>query len=168
VRKPFLVCWKRHPPWFTKFEFEKFFSLFYIISTQGSYIQQKLDTNSCFAKLRAISNLFSFFYTPCISSTAIYSDVCTTYHLGVRSTLWIDLTNYSLLPNGLVSMLTYFSMSGADKYYIPMFSWTNVLLAVLRLNNKVIFNPTSTKHKTLAIGWKRIIGKAGHFLRNYN
>jgi hypothetical protein len=41
------------------------FSLFYIISTQGSYIHQKLDTNSCFSKLRAISNLFSFFYTPC-------------------------------------------------------------------------------------------------------
>jgi hypothetical protein len=35
------------------------FSLFYIISTQKSYIvYQKLDTNSCFAKLRAISNLF--------------------------------------------------------------------------------------------------------------
>jgi hypothetical protein len=53
VRKPFLVCWKRHTPWFTKFEFEKFFSLFYIISTQRNYIHPKLDTNSCFAKLRA-------------------------------------------------------------------------------------------------------------------
>jgi hypothetical protein len=61
VRKPFLVCWKRHTPWFTKFEFEKFFSLFYILSTQRSYIHKKLDTNSCFVKLRAISNLFSFF-----------------------------------------------------------------------------------------------------------
>jgi hypothetical protein len=60
--------------------------------------------------------------------------------------LLIDLTNYSLLLNGLVSMLTYFSISGADKDYIPMFSWTNLFLAVLRLNNKVIFNPT--KHKT--------------------
>jgi hypothetical protein len=58
----------------------------------------------------------------------------------------IDLTDYSLLPNGLVSLLTYFSMSGADKDYIPMFPWTNLFLAVLRLNNKVIFNPT--KHKT--------------------
>jgi hypothetical protein len=29
--------------------------------------------------------------------------------------------------------------SGADKDYIPMFSWTNLFLAVLRLNNKVIF-----------------------------
>jgi hypothetical protein len=62
VRKPFLVCWKRHPPpWFTKFEFEKLLPFFYIISTQRSYIHQKLDTNSCFANLRAISNLCSFF-----------------------------------------------------------------------------------------------------------
>jgi hypothetical protein len=36
------------PPWFTKYEFEKFFSLFYIISTQRSNIHQQLDTNSCF------------------------------------------------------------------------------------------------------------------------
>jgi hypothetical protein len=60
-----LICWKRHTPWFTKFEFEKFFSLFYIISCQRSYIYKKPDTNRCFPKLRAISNLFSFFYTPC-------------------------------------------------------------------------------------------------------
>ena len=52
----------------------------------------------------------------------------------------IDLTDYSL---------TYFRMSGADKDYIPMFScMTNLFLAVLRLTNKVIFNPT--KHKTLS------------------
>ena len=36
-------------------------------SVQGSYIHQKLDTNSCFAKLKANSYLFSFFYTPCIA-----------------------------------------------------------------------------------------------------
>jgi hypothetical protein len=38
--------------------------IFFIIlhySTQRSYIHQKLDTNSCFAKLRANSYLFSFF-----------------------------------------------------------------------------------------------------------
>jgi hypothetical protein len=57
----------------------------------------------------------------------------------------IDLTDYSLLHNGLVSMLTYFNMPGADKDYIPMFSWTNLFLAVLRFNNKVIFNPTKDK-----------------------
>jgi hypothetical protein len=56
---------EKTPPWFTKFEFGKFFSLFYIISTQISYTHQTLDTNSCFAKLRANSYLFSFFYTPC-------------------------------------------------------------------------------------------------------
>ena len=60
-------------------------------------------------------------------------------------------TDYSLLTNGLVSMLTYFSMSGADKDYIPMFSWTNLFLAVLRLNNKVIYNPA--KHKTWVSIW---------------
>jgi hypothetical protein len=55
---------EKTPPWFTKFEFKKFFSLFYIISTQRSYIYiyKKPDTNRCFAKLRAISNLFSFFW----------------------------------------------------------------------------------------------------------
>ena len=58
----------------------------------------------------------------------------------------IDLTDHSLKDNGLVSMLTYYSMSGANKDYIPMFSWTNLFLAVLTPKNKVIFNPT--KHKT--------------------
>ena len=48
-------------------------------------------------------------------------------------------------------MLTYFSMSGTDKDYIPMFSWTNLFLAVLKLNNKVISNPT--KHKTWVSIW---------------
>jgi hypothetical protein len=32
---------EKTPPWFTKFEFENFFSLFYIISTQISYIYKK-------------------------------------------------------------------------------------------------------------------------------
>jgi hypothetical protein len=40
----FSLLEKAHPPWFTKFEFEKLFSLFYIISTQRSYIHKKLDT----------------------------------------------------------------------------------------------------------------------------
>ena len=65
--------------------------------------------------------------------------------MGTNTRLLIDLTD-SFLPNGLVSMLTYFRMSGEDKDYIPVFSWTNSFLAVLRLNNKVIFNPT--QHKT--------------------
>ena len=65
ARAIFSLLEKTHPPpRFTKFEFKKFFSLFYIISTQRSYIYKKPDTNRCFAKLRAISNLFSFFIHP--------------------------------------------------------------------------------------------------------
>jgi hypothetical protein len=52
----FSLLEKTPPPWFTKFELGKFFSLFYLISTQRSYIHQKLDINGCFAKLRTISN----------------------------------------------------------------------------------------------------------------
>jgi hypothetical protein len=58
--------------WLTKFVFENFFSLFYIISTQRSYIYKKLDTNSGFSKLRAI--IFQicsvFLDTPCALNTA--------------------------------------------------------------------------------------------------
>ena len=82
VRKPFLVCWKRHTSLVYKFEFEKFFPLFNIISSQRSYVYQKLDINSCFAKLRAISNLFSFFlytlyilYMYCFNSALRWKDV---------------------------------------------------------------------------------------------
>jgi hypothetical protein len=46
-------------------------------------------------------------------------------------------------------------MSGADKDYILMFSWTNLFLAVLRLNNKVIFNPAKNKAR---ISIKEAIG----------
>jgi hypothetical protein len=60
----------------------------------------------------------------------------------------IDLTDYSLLTNGLVSMLTYFSISGADKDYIPMFSWTNLFLAVLTGSiTKEFSTLLSTKHE---------------------
>jgi hypothetical protein len=52
---------KTHPPGSQNLSF---FSLFYIISTQGSYIHQKLDTNSCFAKLRAIQIYSVFFIHP--------------------------------------------------------------------------------------------------------
>jgi hypothetical protein len=55
-QRQLMTKWKLgYTPWFTKFEFENSF-LFYIISTQRSYIYKKLDTNSCFAKLN----------TPCI------------------------------------------------------------------------------------------------------
>jgi hypothetical protein len=82
-----------------------------------------------------IKNLYILRQQNCEKLVPYYSDTPT------------DLTDYYLLPNGLVSMLTYFSLSGADKD-IPMLSWTNLFLAVLRLNNRVIFNPTITKHKT--------------------
>jgi hypothetical protein len=63
----------------------EFFSLFYIIITQKTYIHKKLDTNSCFAKLRAISNLFSFFlytlYVPrsTFQANALCQEIRTTW-----------------------------------------------------------------------------------------
>ena len=50
----------------------------------------------------------------------------------------IDLTDYSFLPIGLVSMLTQFSITSSDRNYIPMFSRTELFLVYLRLNNKVV------------------------------
>ena len=86
VREPFLVSWKRHPPWFTKFEFEKFFSLFYIISTQRSYIYKTSDKNRCFEKLRAISNLFNFFYTPCSANLcSLFLLTCISFNIVLTS-----------------------------------------------------------------------------------
>ena len=58
----------------------------------------------------------------------------------------IDLTDYSFLPNSLVSMLTYFSMSSIDKGYIPIFSNTKLFLVDLRPNNKVVFSRSA--HET--------------------
>jgi hypothetical protein len=82
----FSLSEKTHPPWFTKFVFEKFFSLFYIISTQRSYIHKKLATNSCCAKLRAISNLFSFFlYTLYRYPLLLYILYCTLFKLPVKT-----------------------------------------------------------------------------------
>ena len=54
----------------------------------------------------------------------------------------IDLTDYSILPNSLVSMLTYFSMSSTDEGYIPIFSYTKLFLVDFRPNNKVVFSRT--------------------------
>ena len=55
----------------------------------------------------------------------------------------IDLTDYSFLPNSLVSMLTYFGMSSTDEGYIPIFSYTELFLVDLRQNNKVVFSRTA-------------------------
>ena len=43
----------------------------------------------------------------------------------------IDLTDYSFLPDGLVSMLTYFSMSGADKIIFACFPGRSCFLLFL-------------------------------------
>ena len=51
------------PPGLQNFSSRNFFIILHK-STQRNYIYQKLDTNSCFAKLRASSNLFSFFIHP--------------------------------------------------------------------------------------------------------
>jgi len=47
-------------------------------------------------------------------------------------------TDYLFLPNSLVSMLTHFSITGTDRYYIPMFSQAKLFLVDLRLDNKVV------------------------------
>ena len=73
VREPFQICLKIRIPLDSKHLNFKIFLLFYITSTQTIYVNQKLHTLSRFATLRAISNLFRFFfYTPCILKT-IYS-----------------------------------------------------------------------------------------------
>ena len=51
----------------------------------------------------------------------------------------IDVTDYSFLPNSLLSMVAHFSITGTDENYIPMFSKTNLFLVDLRLDNKVAF-----------------------------
>jgi hypothetical protein len=85
VRKPFLVCWKRHTPLVHKIWVRKlFFIILHYISTQKSYIHQKLNANSCFAKLRANSYLFSFFYTPCIGCISWCVALCWN-HNGLRA-----------------------------------------------------------------------------------
>ena len=50
----------------------------------------------------------------------------------------IDLTDYSFLPNSLVSILTNFSMSCSDKGYLPIFSYTKLFLVDLRPDNKFV------------------------------
>ena len=50
----------------------------------------------------------------------------------------IDLTDYSFLPNSLVSILTNLRITSADGNHIPMFSESQMFLDDLRLNNKVV------------------------------
>ena len=62
------------------------------------------------------------------------------YHYGSQP---IDLTNYSFLPNSLVSMLTHFSVTSTDGNYIPMFFWTKLFLVDVRPSNKVVISSTA-------------------------
>ena len=59
------------------------------------------------------------------------------------SKIQIDLTDYSFLPNSLISMLTYFNMFSTDEGYIPIFFFTKLFLVDLRPNNKVVFCRTA-------------------------
>ena len=52
----------------------------------------------------------------------------------------IDLTDYSRLPNGLVSMFAFFSLASVRKGYVPTtFFCTNLFVVELKLNHKLIF-----------------------------
>jgi hypothetical protein len=61
-------------------------------------MQQKRDTTSCFAKLRAISNLFSFFIHPVYINREIrqktrYHPLITVVTRMGDSKIWIGLTD---------------------------------------------------------------------------
>jgi hypothetical protein len=71
---------KTHSPGSQNLSSRIFSSLSYIISTKRNYIHKKLDTNSCFAKLKAISNLFSFFCTHCIVKVVAFKLVICCHH----------------------------------------------------------------------------------------
>ena len=58
----FKFVWKYALPWIRNTWISEFFLLFYIISTQTIYVNQKLHTLSRFATLRAISNLLHTLY----------------------------------------------------------------------------------------------------------
>ena len=92
VRKPFFVCWKRHtPPWFYEFKFLIFSRLFYIISAQAMYINKKLCISSRFAKLKAISNLFSFLFKVfhCIHKPDILIEISSNSTILNKFTRWL-------------------------------------------------------------------------------
>ena len=92
---------KTHTPaWFTQFKFEKFFPFLYIISTQGSYIHQNLDTNRCFANLRAISNLCSFLYTLYINKKRVcHNIIYKSVQIVRKSSIRINVTFNLLLKS---------------------------------------------------------------------
>ena len=69
ARKLFLkanAAKKLHPLALENLSLRNFFFLFYLISTQTIYIYQKCHEMNGFVKLRAVSKLSTFLYTPCI------------------------------------------------------------------------------------------------------
>jgi hypothetical protein len=70
----------------------------------------------------------------------------------------IDLTDYSLLPNGLVSMLNYFSLSGED-FIFPCFSGQICFLLLLGSITKEFSTLLSAKHEYLT-------RKRGHWVKS--
>ena len=66
VREPFQICLKIRTPLDSKHLNFIIFSSILHHKYPNNYVNQKLHTSSRFATFRAISNLFSFFYTPCI------------------------------------------------------------------------------------------------------
>ena len=76
MREPFLNCLTTHSPRALKISIFQIFGLFYIISSQVIYIDQILHSYTCYAKLRAILDLFSFFlYTLYIVYIYILPDI---------------------------------------------------------------------------------------------
>jgi hypothetical protein len=70
VRKPFLVCWKRHPsPLVYKIWVREMFFILHYKYPKKLY--KKLDTNSCFVKLRAIIQICSVFFIHPVYMTII-------------------------------------------------------------------------------------------------
>ena len=69
ARAIFSLLEKTHPPGSQNLSSRIFFIILHYKYPKKLYIYKKPDTNRCFAKLRAISNLFSFFlytlYTMC-------------------------------------------------------------------------------------------------------
>ena len=85
----FSLLEKTHTPGSQNLSSRNFFHFSTYISTQRSYIHQKLDTNSCFANLRAISNLCSFFDTPCrIDNFQIILIVHNNCKLTLKNPFW--------------------------------------------------------------------------------
>ena len=112
ARAIFSLLEKTHPPGSQNLS-SRNFSLFYIISTQRNCIYKKADTNRCFAKLRALSNLFSFFlntlyieYRLVILLWISYQHINQLYyilHSMTKLSGWLRHCAYLLVPHMIIS-----------------------------------------------------------------